>query len=86
MAHADGIGDEARIGGPFGLAEALAEDGVEAVVAAADQDVAIGCWKGFVWHNRSCAGLVWQIAHGHGYTRTMRRAPSSGIWLSCNED
>ena len=36
MAHADGVGGEAGIGGPFGLAEALAENGVQAVITATD--------------------------------------------------
>jgi len=51
VAHADGVGGEAGIGGPFGLAEALAEDGIEAVVAATNQDVAVGGWEGFVRHD-----------------------------------
>jgi len=36
VAHTDGVGNEAGIAGPFGLAEALAENGVEAVVTATD--------------------------------------------------
>jgi len=54
VAHADGVGGEAGIGGPFGLAEALAKNGIQAVVAAADQYIAVGGWKGFVWHDGGC--------------------------------
>ena len=57
VGDADAVGVEARVGGPGGFLEFGAEDAEEAVVAAAEEDVAVegfegavgddGCWVGF---------------------------------------
>ena len=57
VGDADAVGVEARVGGPGGFLEFGADDAEEAVVAAAEEDVAVegfegavgddGCWVGF---------------------------------------
>ncbi len=46
--HAGRIGDEARVGGPGGMAQFGAHDGEEPVVATAEEDVAVGGGEGLV--------------------------------------
>lgn len=50
MLDAQGVCDEAWVSFPFRLAEFVAEDAVELVVAAANGDVGVFCFVRAVWY------------------------------------
>lgn len=52
------VGDEAGVKDPFGFAEECAEDAIETVIAAAEDNVTVRGGERFIRDNRSCSASV----------------------------
>ncbi len=69
--HPFTVGHEARVGGPFGVAQPGAENREEAVIPATEEDIPIQRLESGIWHNGSyitsdMSRSVWVHMHKTG--------------------
>ena len=65
MLDAERVCAETWIGGPFWVCEFVAQDGEEAVVAAADDDVCVAGGVGAVWYYCRCRTRLAYSTHAN---------------------